>query len=250
MYQFRIHRTTIGRFIPQVSRAIYAALKDEYLKVPSTEQEWEFIADETFKRWNFPNAFAAADGKHIALFHPEGSGSEYYNYIGFYSLVLLAFVDYDYKFLLIDVGCQGRISDGGVFSNPAICSAINSDLNLSEPTPLPYPDDENDMFCYDETPVPFMFVADDAFPLTDRCMKPYSQRSLDDIKRIFGYRLSRFRRVSENGFEIWSSRFRLFLNLLCKYFTRNGGRCCCCIISTVQYAQNKLQRLIHASRCL
>ena len=123
MYQFRIHRTTIGRFIPQVSRAIYAALKDEYLKVPSTEHEWEFISDETFKRWNFPNAFAAADGKHIALFHPDGSGSEYYNYKGFYSLVLLAFVDYDYKFLLIDVGCQGRISDGGVFSNSAICSA-------------------------------------------------------------------------------------------------------------------------------
>ena len=211
MYQFRIHRTTIGRFIPQVSRAIYAALKDEYLKVPSTEQEWEFIADETFKRWNFPNAFAAADGKHIALFHPVGSGSEYYNYKGFYSLVLLAFVDYDYKFLLIDVGCQGRISDGDVFSNSAKCLAIKNDLNLPEPRPLPYPDDENDMFCYDQTPVPFMFVADDAFPLTDRCMKPCSQRSLEDIKTIFGYRLSRFRRVSENGFGIWSNRFRLFL---------------------------------------
>ena len=176
MYQFRIHRTTIGRFIPQVSRAIYAALKDEYLKVPSTEQEWEFIADETFKRWNFPNAFAVADGKHIVLFHPEGSGSEYYNYKGFYSLVLLAFVDYDYKFLLIDVGCQGRISDGRVFSSSTISSAINNDLNLPEPRPLPYPDDENDMFCYDETPV--MFVADDAFPLTDRCMKPYSSEQI------------------------------------------------------------------------
>ena len=83
MYQLRIHRTTIGRFISQVSRAIYAALKDERLEVPSTEQEWEFLADETFKRRNFPNAFAAADGKHIALFHPEDSGSEYYNYNGF-----------------------------------------------------------------------------------------------------------------------------------------------------------------------
>ena len=56
-----------------------------------------------------------------------------------------------------------------------------------------------------------MFVADDAFLLTDRCKKPYFPRSLDDIKRIFGCRLSRFRRVSESGFGIWSSRFRLFL---------------------------------------
>ena len=50
-----------------------------------------------------------------------------------------------------------------------------------------------------------MFVADDAFFLTDRYIKPYSQRSLDDIKTIFGYCLSRLRRVSGNGFGIWSS---------------------------------------------
>ena len=56
-----------------------------------------------------------------------------------------------------------------------------------------------------------MFVADDAFPLTDRCMKPYSQRSLDEIKRIFCHRLSRFSGVSENRFGILFSRFRLFL---------------------------------------
>ena len=54
------------------------------------------------------------DGKHISLFHSKGSGSEYYNYEGFFSLVMLALVDYDYKFMFTDVGCEGRISDGGV----------------------------------------------------------------------------------------------------------------------------------------
>ena len=65
MYQFYIYYSTIGRIIPQVLRAIYAVLKDEYLKVPPTEQEWEFIVDEIFKHWIFLNAFAAADGKWI-----------------------------------------------------------------------------------------------------------------------------------------------------------------------------------------
>ena len=111
------------------------------------------------------------------LFHPEGSGSEYYNCKDFSSLVALQFVDYDYKFLLVDVECQGRISDGGVFSNSTMCSAISNDSNLRKPRPLPYPDDEYNILCYDETPVLFMFVADDAFLLTDRCMKPYTQRS-------------------------------------------------------------------------
>lgn len=145
------------------------------------------------------------------LFHPEGSGSEYYNCKDFSSLVALQFVDYDYKFLLVDVECQGRISDGGVFSSSTMCSAISNDSNLRKPRPLPYPDDEYNILCYDETPVLFMFVADDAFLLTDRCMKPYTQRSLDDIKRIFCYSLSSFGRVAENAFGIWSTRFHLFL---------------------------------------
>ena len=99
MYQFQVHRVAIGKFVPEVCNAIYHFLKDEYLKIPSTTEEWESIAEETYNRWYFPKAFAAADGKHIALFHPRGSGSEFYNYKGFYSVVLLALVDYDYKFI-------------------------------------------------------------------------------------------------------------------------------------------------------
>ena len=52
--------------------------------------------------------------------------------------MLLAFVDYDYKFLIAEVGCQGRISDGGVFRNSAFNLALsNNSLNLQDPKPLP-----------------------------------------------------------------------------------------------------------------
>ena len=113
-YQFRIHHTTISRFVPL---AIYSCLKEKYLKMPRTEEEWKSVADKTFDYWQFPNAVGAMDGKHISPFHPKGSGSENYNYKGSFSLVMLALVDYDYKFMFIDVGCQGRISDGGVYNN-------------------------------------------------------------------------------------------------------------------------------------
>ena len=66
------------------------------MKTPTNEEEWNSIIDMTKERWQFPNCFAAADGKHVGFKCPSSSGSEFYNYKGFYSVVLLAFVDYNY----------------------------------------------------------------------------------------------------------------------------------------------------------
>ena len=58
--------------------------------------------------------------------------------------------------------------------------------------------------------MPFVFVADDAFSFTNFCIKPYNNRNQTELQRIFGYRLSRIRRVTENAFGIWGNRFRVF----------------------------------------
>ena len=48
-------------------------------------------------------------------------------------MVLLALVDADYKFIYIDIGCSGRISDGGVYRNTTLSSVLeNSSLNIPE----------------------------------------------------------------------------------------------------------------------
>lgn len=91
-----------------------------YFQVPNTRKEWENIANQYEEKWNFPNCIAAMDGKHIAIKCPIKSGSMYYNYKQFFSIVLFALVDADYRFIYVDVGCNGRISDGGVFANSSI----------------------------------------------------------------------------------------------------------------------------------
>ena len=63
--------------------------------------------------------------------------------------------------------------------------------------------------------MPYIFLADEAFPLGKHCLKPYSQSGLTPIKRIFNYRLSRVRRVTENAFRILTNRFRVFTSRMC-----------------------------------
>ena len=137
MYQYRIHKSTISQFAPEVCKAIYSVLAPDYMKIPSSKEDWEHIIEQRNERWHFPNCFAGFYGKHMGIISPKHSGSEFYNFNGFYSIVLLAFVDYNYKFLIDEVGFQGRMSDGGVYSNSNFCSALKKQLNLPEPRPLP-----------------------------------------------------------------------------------------------------------------
>lgn len=120
---------------------------------------------------------------------------------------MMAIVDYDYKFIYVNVGCQGRISDGGVFKNTDFYSKmINNDLSLPGPQTLPGVEPGSAEYAR----IPYVMVADDAFALSENCIKPYPYRGLTDKERIFNYRLSRMRRVTENAFGIWSNRFRVF----------------------------------------
>ena len=73
--------------------------------------------EEKFRnRWNVPQAVGALVGKHIAIKCPKKSGSEYFNYKGYFSLILLALVDAGYKFLWVNVGVSDSLSDAQIFN--------------------------------------------------------------------------------------------------------------------------------------
>jgi hypothetical protein len=106
-YDFRVSRFTITKIIPDVCQAVVQEYKDELIICPTTPEEWAPLADEFGRRWNVPHAVAALDGKHCAIRRPAKSGSLYYNYKGFFSVVLMALVDAKYRFLWIDCGGSG-----------------------------------------------------------------------------------------------------------------------------------------------
>lgn len=67
------------------------------------------------KRWHFPNVMGCLDGKHVRIRCPSKTGSLYYNYKDFFSIVLFALVGPDYKFMAVDIGSFGREGDAGLF---------------------------------------------------------------------------------------------------------------------------------------
>jgi hypothetical protein len=106
--------------------------------------------------------------------------------------VLLALVDANYKFTYVDIGTNGRISDGGVYAKSGLAASLQTNsLNIPAARPL----------SLNHQPVPHVIVADEAFPLKEYLIKPYSGKlTTSRQRRIFNYRLSRARRIVENAF--------------------------------------------------
>lgn len=127
------------------------------MKTPSTE-DWKNISEKFGKRANFPHCVGAVDGKHVRIIKPWGTGSEYFNYNKFFSIVLMAVVDSDYCFRYIDVGSFGNESDSNILKSTNLGKSLyGKTLNLPQPEPLSN--------CQQGLSLPYVFVADEAFGL-------------------------------------------------------------------------------------
>ncbi|XP_045210933.2 uncharacterized protein LOC123562359 [Mercenaria mercenaria] len=110
-YDFRVPRNTICLLVREVCDALVMELKNGVITCPVDSEALKQIVEEFMTRWNMPHACGALDGKHVAIRKPPKTGTMYYNYQCFHSIVLMALVGAEYKYLWIDVSVFGSQSD-------------------------------------------------------------------------------------------------------------------------------------------
>ncbi|XP_069588461.1 uncharacterized protein [Ranitomeya imitator] len=198
--QFRVGKSTISQIVRCTCAVIWQKLQPIVMPCP-TEETWLQVAAGFQSVANFPNCVGAVDGKHVRVLKPPRSGSRFFNYKKYFSVVLMAVADALYTFVAINVGAYGSSGDSRVLQSSQIGLQILRDGGTL-PAPRPLPGSTH--------PVPFVMVSDEAFPLKTNLLRPYPRRALDDRRRIFNYRLSRARKYVECTFGIMCSQWRIF----------------------------------------
>ncbi|KAK5650153.1 hypothetical protein RI129_001182 [Pyrocoelia pectoralis] len=200
-YNYLIGKSTAATIIPHVCETIWKKLKNIVMSEP-TKGKWNEISMKFEKNSKFPNCLGALDGKHIRLIQPEHTGSLFYNYKHYFSLVLLAVADADYCFVWVDIGAFGKNSDSGIFKNSSLYKRLTEgSLDIPEPKPL--------VIKNKSVELPHVIVADEAFGMMENLMRPYGGRSLTHPKKIFNYRITLARRYVECTFGIMCNKWRI-----------------------------------------
>lgn len=169
------------KLIPEVCQAIYDALHETYLPFPK-RADWLSIADGINNQFSFPNCLGCIDGKHVRIKAPVHSGSWFFNYKKFNSIVLMAACDAHRRFTWINVGDSGTyfilininkltfeknnkllfiyftgsLNDAGIFQSSDFGRALEAnEVDIPGPAMLP----NSNIKCL------YYFIADGGFPL-------------------------------------------------------------------------------------
>ncbi|XP_049522528.1 uncharacterized protein LOC125945022 [Dermacentor silvarum] len=195
---FDMGRSTVNIIYREFCETVVASLEHEWVKMV-TGNDMENHIGEFYASTGFPQGVGALDGCHFPVSPPKEHASDYYNYKGWHSVILLALVDHCYVFRYTNVGSPGRCHDAHVYHQSSL-SRLVSGPTFRHPTTL-----------ISGVAVPPLILCDQAFPLTPNLIKPFASTSSSEEQKHFNYQLSKSRRIVENAFGRLKARFRFIM---------------------------------------
>lgn len=116
--------------------------------------------------------------------------------------MLLAVTDANGLFTVVDIGTEGRRSDG-IFMHSDLDVSLTSNNEFSLPSARRLEENGPDLS--------YVLVGDEAFALTNYMMRPYSRRNeLDLSQKVYNYRHCRAKRSVECSFGVLAGRWRVY----------------------------------------
>ena len=184
-------KSTVCVIVTETCSAIINTLRDDTVKkyFPTSRDDFQESMAKFGEEWQFPYAFAAVDGSHLPIKCPKGGAQamkQYFNFKGFYSIVLMALVDAEYRFIWASVGAPGNTHDSTLMQSTELWDRIvagNVIPNIVQ-----------------QIDIPPLILGDGAF---------HGDAVFPEDKRYFNYRHSRARLVTERAFGRLKSRFRV-----------------------------------------
>ena len=200
---FALGKSTVCNIVLEVSAAIVEMLWEDAVtkNFPTTEKEYKTCMIHFEQEWKFPCCFGAVDGSHLPIKCPNGgqeAQKEYHNFKDFYSIVLMAMIDYKYRFIWASCGFPGNSHDS------IILQSTNLYTQITENNLLP-----NIAKCQDGVKIGPVILGDGAFPFKTWLLKPFTNAALSPQQRYFNYRLSRARMVTECAYGQLKGRWRI-----------------------------------------
>ncbi|XP_023246484.1 uncharacterized protein LOC111643243 [Copidosoma floridanum] len=144
-YLFRVSDSTISKIVEETCEEILNCLKFKVFPTKLTENFWKNVAADFEEHWNFSHCIGCVDRKVITMKAPPHSNSFFYDYKGHHSIHLQAYVDAHQQFILVEIEAAGRQT------KPLVPGG---------------------------TGLPFVFLGDEAFGLSNFFIAPYPRGSL------------------------------------------------------------------------
>ncbi|KAH9378606.1 hypothetical protein HPB48_018320 [Haemaphysalis longicornis] len=128
---FSVSRSPVNNICREFCDILVDVLEPQIVYVPSLNDAKDHVRQFEASK-GFPQGFGALDGCNVKVFPPKENAPDHYNYKGWYSVILLALVDHNYKFMFINVGSPGRNHNSAVDKGSVLARAVNTQL-VSEP---------------------------------------------------------------------------------------------------------------------
>ncbi|VDL76064.1 unnamed protein product [Nippostrongylus brasiliensis] len=180
-HELGLGKSTVRSIVYEGCRAIMAEFFAEAFPKP-TRRTWEENAELFSRLWKYPRGVGSLDGKHFKVFAPHNSGSTYFNYKAYFSLVLLAIVNGGYRIVSFELGGKGRESDAGLFRT----SPLKRLLEACHPL---FPEGAD---LGGEGVVDYHVLADGGFPQRTLLQRPFRRTEIENdlAKAHFNERFS------------------------------------------------------------